>query len=128
MLSPKIVDAVRQGGNLISVSLQLRDPRDIAIYRRFLADEPALKCCPKCGAENQIGDDDLVIRIDSPLANKTGLQIATPTMTCDNCGAKVELNMLDYTAFRSVVAFISALKKRYMELKTEKESKNDEGK
>ena len=71
MVSPKIETAVRQSGNLISVTLQLRDPKDIAIYRKFLEDEPALKACPKCGKPNTIGEDDLLIRVDSPLANKS---------------------------------------------------------
>ena len=126
MVSPKIETAVRQSGNLISVTLQLRDPKDIAIYRKFLEDEPALKACPKCGKPNTIGEDDLLIRVDSPLANKIGLQIATPIMTCDHCGAKVELNMLDYSAFKSIVAFIQALRERYNQLKAER--KNPDGK
>lgn len=117
----KVVEYARQQGNLMSVTVQLQEPREINIYKKFLEDEPALKSCPKCGKENKIGNDDLKIRVDSPLSNKIGLNLASPVVTCDHCGEVIPTSMLDYTAFPSIVAFIAQLKKRYQELKKEKE-------
>ena len=117
----KVVEYMRQKGNLMSVTVQLQEPREINIYKKFLADEPALNKCPHCGAKNVIGDDDLKIRIDSPLSNKIGLNLATPIVICDECGGEIPTSMLDYSAFPSIVAFIKKLKERYLELKKEKE-------
>ena len=113
----KIKSADKQGGTLISVTVQLSDPTEIKIYRKFLESEPAFQSCPRCGKKNTIGDDDLCLRIDSPLANKIGLQIATPLMHCDHCGENIDLSMLDYTAFPSVKIFIKQLQAKYQELK-----------
>lgn len=124
----KIAEAVRKEGNLISVTLELQEPREINIYQKFLADEPAVKACPHCGAANKIGADDLRLRVDAPLADKLGLSAATPLMTCDSCGKVVELSMVDYTAFPSVVAFIAQLRNRYMELKKERSKSSGEEK
>lgn len=117
----KVVEYMRQKGNLMSVTVQLQEPREINIYKKFLADEPTLNKCPHCGAKNIIGDDDLKIRIDSPLSNKIGLNLATPIVICDECGKEIPTSMLDYSAFPSIVAFIKKLKDRYLELKKEKE-------
>lgn len=121
----EIKDYFRKDGNLISVSLRLKNPREIEIYKKFLATE--VKLCSNCGAENEVGDDDLILRIDNPLGNTLGLQIATPIMHCDKCGKEFPLNMLDYTAFPSVVSFIHTLKKRNAELKKEKAEHGKEG-
>jgi transcription elongation factor Elf1 len=115
MIAPVILESEKANGNLISVNLQLRDPEDIKIYKKFL--ETEILNCPHCNTKNKIGDDDLVLRIDSPLAVNSLIQAATPIVTCDQCGTKFELSMLDYTAFKSVTAFIAALRKRYNELK-----------
>lgn len=120
----KIKDAVKKDGTLISVMVQITDPQELAIYKKFLESEPAFQSCPHCGHSNTVGDDDLVLRIDSPLANKIGLQIATPIMHCDHCGERVELSMLDYSAFPSVVAFINQLQARYQQLKKERNGTN----
>ena len=116
----KIKDAVKKDGTLISVMVQITDPQELTIYKKFLESEPAFHSCPHCGHSNTVGDDDLVLRIDSPLANKIGLQIATPIMHCDHCGESVDLSMLDYSAFPSVVAFIKQLQTRYQQMKREK--------
>ena len=36
-------------GKLISVTVELRDPNEIKIYKKFLEDEEAFKKCPHCG-------------------------------------------------------------------------------
>ena len=116
----RIRDSVKENGNLVSVMVQLTDPRELAIYKKFLESEPAFQSCPRCGHANNVGDDDLMLRIDSPLANKIGLQIATPMMVCDHCKETIDLSMVDYSAFPSVVAFIKQLQARYQQLKRER--------
>lgn len=116
----RIRDRVKENGTLISVSIQITDPEELRIYKKFLESEPAFQSCPRCGHTNTIGDDDLQLRIDSPLANKIGLQVATPLMHCDHCNNMIDLSMVDYTAFPSVVSFIKQLQARYRELKSER--------
>jgi len=46
-------------GKLISVTIELRDPNEIKIYKTFLEGEEAFKKCPHCGQSNTVGKDDL---------------------------------------------------------------------
>lgn len=117
MIAPKVTDSFKKDGKLISVTLELQDKEEIEIYKRFLADEPAFQKCPKCQQSNTIGDDDLQLRIDNPLANTLGMQLATPIMHCDHCGELIDLSMMDYSCFRSVVSWISQLRARAAQLK-----------
>ena len=113
----KIVEAQKKEGNLMSITLRLVEKKDIDIYQKFLKDEPNMKACPHCGKPNTLGLDDMMIRVDSPLADRFGLKLGTPIVHCDHCGKDFDLSMVDYTAFPSVVAAINLLKKKYKEKK-----------
>lgn len=120
----KVLD-IKQKNGQVSVLIQLMDEEEIAIYRKFLESENG-KTCPKCGATNNIGADDYVLQIDNPFHSSSGIDIATPIMTCDNCGEKLNLSMLDYNAFPSVVGFIKALRKRESEIKEKGNGKTEQ--
>ena len=104
-------------GRLISVTVELRDPNEVKIYKKFLEDEEAFKKCPHCGQSNTVGDDDLQMRIDSPLSGNQILSAATPIMHCDHCGKMIDLSMMDYSAFPSVITFLNELKAKYAQMK-----------
>ena len=109
-------------GKLISVTVELRDPNEVKIYKKFLEDEEAFKKCPHCGQSNTVGKDDLRLRIDSPLSNNHLLSAATPLIRCDHCGEEITLSMLDYSCFPSVTAFLAKLRNAYNLKKKEKKS------
>ena len=113
----KIASAVKKDGKLLSVTLQLQEPSEIGIYKKFLADEPAMQKCPHCGKSNKIGKDDLLIRIDNPLTDTLGLHMGNPIVTCDHCKQTIPVSILDYSAFPSVMEFLKALRARYNQKK-----------
>ena len=113
----RIRAADKHEGNLISVTIQITDPDELKIYKKFLEGEEAFKKCPHCGHSNTVGDDDLQMRIDSPLSSNHILSAATPIMHCDHCGEAIDLSMLDYSAFPSVLAFLAELRAKYNSMK-----------
>ena len=106
----RIRAADKKDGRLISVTIQITDPSELKIYKKCLEGEEAFKKCPHCGQSNTVGDDDLQMRIDSPLAGNQILSAATPIMHCDHCGKMIDLSMMDYSAFPSVITFPHELK------------------
>lgn len=122
MVKAGIKEANKVDGKLISITVELRDPNEIKIYKKFLEGEEAFKKCPNCGQSNEIGKDDLRMRIDSPLANHQLLSAATPIMHCDHCGKMIDLSMIDYTCFPSVISKLSELRTAYNNMKKEKKS------
>lgn len=120
MVPADVVGSSKESGRLLSVSLKINDPMEIKAFRAFLKDEPGLKKCPHCGAANEIGDEDLVLEVESPLGSGTGLQIATPRVICDSCREVIPTCMMDYSAFPSVVSFVTRLRNRYVQMTKQK--------
>ena len=118
----RIRAADKHEGNLISVTIQITDPEELKIYKKFLEGEEAFKKCPHCGQSNTVGKDDLRLRIDSPLSNNHLLSAATPLIHCDHCGEEITLSMIDYSCFPSVTAFLAKLRNAYNLKKKEKKS------
>ena len=109
------------GKGLMSVTVRLRDPEDIKIYKAFLKDEPGLARCPFCDSANNVGEDDLRMEISNPLANSF-LKMARAIVVCDHCGREIPMtSMMDYSAFKSVDTFIKQLKARNNQIKKEKQ-------
>lgn len=120
MKSVSIVDKSIIDGRLISITIKINDPNERAIFMKFLEGEETFKKCPKCGHSNTVGEDDMCMRIDSPLASNQLLAASTPIMHCDHCGELIDLSMMDYTCFPSVISFLSKLKASYNKMKKEK--------
>lgn len=120
MVPAEVVGSNKESGRLLSVSLKIKDPIEIKAFRAFLKDEPGLAKCPHCGAANDIGDEDLVLVVDSPLGSGTGLQMASPRVICDSCRQPIPTCMMDYSAFPSVVSFVTSLRNRYVQLTKQK--------
>ena len=115
--SPKIIEAEKLDGTLMSVSLELQDPTEITAYQLFLASE--MLECGKCHAENNPKEFRPIIKVDSPLANSI-LSMAEPIVVCPHCGERIKTAMMDYTAFPSVVAFLRSLQMKYLAAKGSK--------
>lgn len=117
MSTAKVVGSVKENGKLLSVTLQLTDPKEIQVFRAFLKDEPAIASCPACRCKTEVTDSMMVLCIESPLGNTAGLQMAHPIINCAYCGRPLVENSMDYSAFPSVVSFITSLRNRYVQLK-----------
>lgn len=121
MIAPKVIGSDKQNGQLLNVRLQIMDPNEKMIFRTFLKDEPAISRCPACGAATtQVTDDMLVLTVESPLSNALGLRMARPNIKCSGCKKELPMNAMDYSAFPSVVSFVTNLRNRYVQLKNQK--------
>jgi len=113
MKTVKILEHNRVGNTLASVILRIQDPEERRMYRAFLESE--VLECPKCHNKYTVGDFEADLQIDSPLAANPILAIATPVAHCTNpaCKAPLNLSVLDYSAFPSVVEFLKKLQAKY---------------
>ena len=107
------------GKGLMSVTLRLKDPKEIEIYKSFLKDEPSMKVCPHCGSTNVLGENNLCMDIDNPLV-PAFLMLAKPNIKCESCGAEIEVSSCpDYSAFPSVLMFLKSLRVRNNQIKSQ---------
>lgn len=117
MVQAELLGSNKQNGQLLSIRLRIRDPNEIKAFRAFLKDEPDVQRCPKCHTTPEIPDEMLSMDIESPLGSGTGLQMARPNIYCQNCGQILVHNVMDYSAFPSVLSFITSLRNRYVQMK-----------
>ena len=119
----KIINYKKSGEKILQVTMQLNTPEEKRIFKAFL-DTEIIGTCSKCGKgydRNEISEDDYYIVIYSPTANTIfGFPTGTACIKCPKCGAPVQLSMMDLSAFKSISAWIQALKKKEAEKRGQK--------
>lgn len=114
----KLVNADKGNGQLMSITLQLLNQKEIEIFRSLLNGEAVSKCS-KCD-DPFTNVDTYYLRIDNPLTpgGLLGMEVATPVVKCNNCGVENELSMVDYTPFASAFQFVQSLRNEYKKRQT----------
>lgn len=112
IVPPKLAGKLIKDHKLIYIDLIIRDEKDWAILQSFLADEPDVKKCKLCGSTiDTLSRENCYLHIMNPLGDTMGFKLANPIIHCPKCNTSYELfSSLDYTALKSVTAFIKALK------------------